>query len=141
MIGIGVGIDYALFIVTRYRENLHDGHGTGRRRRAAPSTPSGRAVLFAGITVMISLLGMFIMGLAFVRGLAVAAAVSVLVMMLAAITLLPALLGFAGKRVEVTRGRRPSPSAPSSCSAMAGVFTGLALGVRPARRLRRSPSS
>jgi RND superfamily putative drug exporter len=66
---------------------------------------AGRAVLFAGTTVVISLLGMFLMGLAFVRGLAVGASVTVLMTMLASITLLPALLGFAKHRIEVTRWR------------------------------------
>ncbi|MEQ1765353.1 MAG: MMPL family transporter, partial [Pyrinomonadaceae bacterium] len=63
---------------------------------------SGRSVVFAGITVMISLLGLFIMGLSFVRGLAVAGATGVFVMMIASITLLPALLGFTGRRVDTT---------------------------------------
>jgi RND superfamily putative drug exporter len=63
---------------------------------------SGRAVIFAGITVMISLLGLFIMGLSFVRGLAVAGATGVLVMMIASITLLPALLGFTRERIDST---------------------------------------
>jgi RND superfamily putative drug exporter len=104
MIGLGVGIDYALFIVTRYREGLHAGLNTEDATAAAIDT-SGRAVLFAGATVIISLLGLYVMGLAFVRGLATGAALGVLVMMAAAITLLPALIGFAGKRIEVTRYR------------------------------------
>ncbi len=104
MIGLGVGIDYALFIVTRYREGLHAGLEPEDATAAAIDT-SGRAVLFAGTTVIISLMGLYLMGLAFVRGLATGAALGVLVMMAAAVTLLPALLGFAGRRVEVTRYR------------------------------------
>jgi RND superfamily putative drug exporter len=104
MIGLGVGIDYALFIVTRYREGLHAGMEPDDAVAAAIDT-SGRAVLFAGITVIISLMGLYLMGLAFVRGLATGAALGVLVMMAAAITLLPALIGFAGRRIEVTRYR------------------------------------
>jgi RND superfamily putative drug exporter len=104
MIGLGVGIDYALFIVTRYREGLHAGLEVEDATAAAIDT-SGRAVLFAGATVIISLLGLYIMGLAFVRGLATGAALGVLVMMAAAVTLLPALIGFAGRRIEVTRYR------------------------------------
>jgi RND superfamily putative drug exporter len=104
MIGLGVGIDYALFIVTRYREGLHAGLDTEDATAAAIDT-SGRAVLFAGATVIISLLGLYLMGLAFVRGIATGAALGVLVMMAAAVTLLPALIGFAGKRIEVTRYR------------------------------------
>ena len=101
MIGLGVGIDYALFIVTRYREALRDGLSVEDSIVEAVDT-SGRAVLFAGITVIISLLGLYIMGLSFVRGLATGAAVGVLMMMLASITLLPALLAMAGHRINVT---------------------------------------
>ena len=105
MIGLGVGIDYALFIVTRYREGLHAGMEPDDATAAAIDT-SGRAVLFAGATVIISLLGLYLMGLAFVRGLATGAALGVLVDDgRAAVTLLPALLGFAGRRIEVTRYR------------------------------------
>ncbi|HEX2851575.1 MAG TPA: MMPL family transporter [Acidimicrobiales bacterium] len=104
MIGLGVGIDYALFIVTRYREGLHHGF-TSERAAAVAINTAGRAVLFAGTTVVISLLGMLLMNLAFVRGLAIGAAITVLMTMAASVTLLPALLGFAARRVEVTRWR------------------------------------
>ena len=104
MIGLGVGIDYALFIVTRYRENLHRGLSTQRATSLAIDT-SGRAVVFAGATVVISLLGMVLMGLSFVTGLAIGAASVVAVTVVASVTLLPALLGFAGTRLEVTRWR------------------------------------
>ena len=63
MIGLGVGIDYALFIVTRYREDLHDGVDGRARRSSTSIDTAGRAVLFAGITVIISLLGLLLMGL------------------------------------------------------------------------------
>jgi RND superfamily putative drug exporter len=104
MIGLGVGIDYALFIVTRYREGIHAGLDTEHATGLAVNT-AGRAVLFAGVTVVISLLGMLLMNLAFVRGLAIGAAVTVVMTMAASITLLPALLGFAGNRLELTRWR------------------------------------
>jgi RND superfamily putative drug exporter len=104
MIGLGVGIDYALFIVTRYREGLHAGLDSEHAAAVALNT-AGRAVIFAGTTVVISLLGMLLMGLAFVRGLAIGAATVVLVTMIASLTLLPALLGFVRGRVEVTRWR------------------------------------
>ena len=104
MIGLGVGIDYALFIVTRYREGLHKGMTTEDAAASAINT-AGRAVLFAGITVVISLLGMLLMKLQFVNGLAIGAATTVLLTMLASVTLLPALLGFAAHRLEVTRWR------------------------------------
>ena len=104
MIGLGVGIDYALFIVTRYREGLHAGLDTEDATAEALDT-SGRAVLFAGATVIISLMGLYLMGLEFVQGLATGAALGVLTMMVAAVTLLPALIGFAGRNVEVTTYR------------------------------------
>jgi RND superfamily putative drug exporter len=99
MIGIGVGIDYALLIVTRYRQGLHDGLEPREAVKLALDT-SGRAVLFAGLTVVISLLGIFLINLDFLRALAVAAVAAVAMTMLAALTLLPALLGFVGRRID-----------------------------------------
>ena len=104
MIGLGVGIDYALFIVTRYRENLHNGHDI-RESIAIALDTAGRAVIFAGTTVVISILGMIVMRLSFVTGLAIAVATVVALTMLASVTLVPALLGFAGNNIEVTRRR------------------------------------
>jgi len=104
MIGLGVGIDYALFIVTRYRENLHRGHSYEESTAIAIDT-AGRAVLFAGMTVVISMLGMLIMQVSFVSGLAIGMATVVAITVVASLTLLPALLGFAKGRVEVTRWR------------------------------------
>ncbi len=102
MIGLGVGIDYALFIVTRFREELHKGRGSSDAAAVAIDT-AGRAVLFAGVTVVISLLGMLIIGLSFINGLAIGASLTVLVTMISSVTLLPAFLGFASDRLEVTR--------------------------------------
>jgi RND superfamily putative drug exporter len=99
MIGIGVGIDYALIIVTRYRQGLHDGMEP-RESVIQSLDTSGRAVVFAGITVVISLLGMFLMNLDFIRSVAIAAISAVAMTMLAAITLLPAFLGFAGRNID-----------------------------------------
>ncbi len=104
MIGLGVGIDYALFIVTRYRTALADGHAPIDAVGIAIDT-AGRAVVFAGLTVVVSLLGMLLIGLAFITGLGVGAASTVAVTMVASITLLPALLGFVGPRVEISRIR------------------------------------
>jgi RND superfamily putative drug exporter len=101
MVGIGVGIDYALFIVTRFREGLQQGMVVEEAIVDAVDT-SGRAVLFAGVTVIISLMGLFMMGLSFVRGLATGAAIGVLVMMIASVTLLPALLAMVKERINVT---------------------------------------
>jgi putative drug exporter of the RND superfamily len=99
MIGIGVGVDYALFIVTRFRQGLHDGLSPSDAVATAIAT-SGRAVLFAGCTVCIALMGMFLMGLSFVDGLAVGAAFAVLITMAASVTLLPAMLGFIGYNID-----------------------------------------
>ncbi|MDP2290786.1 MAG: MMPL family transporter [Actinomycetota bacterium] len=99
MVGIGVGIDYALFIVTRYRESLKAGSRPHAAVLEAIDT-AGRAVVFAGVTVMISLMGMLLMGMSFLNGLALGTSSAVLVAVLAAITLLPALLGFAGRRID-----------------------------------------
>ncbi|MFP5319355.1 MAG: MMPL family transporter [Acidimicrobiia bacterium] len=104
MIGLGVGIDYALLIATRYREQLHGGHSVREAVTVALDT-AGRSVLFAGTTVVISLLGMLLMGVGFVTGLALGAASVVAVTVVASLTLLPALLGFAGHRIELTRWR------------------------------------
>jgi len=102
MIGLGVGIDYALFIVTRFRQELHAGRDPQAATAIALST-SGRAVVFAGCTVVISLLGMLLMGLSFVQGLALGAVAAVLLVMAASVTLLPALLGFAGRSIDTWR--------------------------------------
>ncbi len=104
MIGLGVGIDYALFIVTRYRNSLAAGHAPIDAVGIAIDT-AGRAVVFAGLTVVVSLLGMLLIGLAFISGLGIGAASTVAVTMVASITLLPALLGMVGDRVEVSRVR------------------------------------
>ena len=104
MIGLGVGIDYALLIITRYREQLHAGQDVRTSISIAMDT-AGRSVLFAGMTVVISLLGMLLMGVPFVQGLAVSASVTVALTVVASLTLLPALIGFAGERIELTRRR------------------------------------
>jgi len=98
LIGLGVGVDYALFIVTRHRQGLLAGSDVESSIVNAVNT-SGRAVLFAGIIVCIALLGMFALGVSFLYGLAIAAAIGVSFTMIAALTLLPALLGFIGPRV------------------------------------------
>ena len=115
MIGLGVGIDYALFIVTRYRQGLAEGRDP-REATAVSLATSGRAVVFAGTTVILSLLGLFILQLPFMRGLAVGAIAAVVLVMLAAITLLPAMLGFSGRAIDrlhvpglLQSGAEPSP--------------------------------
>ena len=105
LIGLGVGIDYALFIVTRHRNNIKAGMSPAEAAVRALNT-SGRAVLFAGTTVCIALLGMLVLRIGYISGLGIAAAVTVLFTVAAATTLLPALLGFLGTRVLSRRERR-----------------------------------
>jgi putative drug exporter of the RND superfamily len=99
MIGIGVGIDYALLIVTRYRQALRDGHQPEGAVALAADT-AGRSVVFAGTTVVIAVLGMLLIQVPAVQGLAVGIALGVLMTMLAAVTLLPAVLGFVGQNID-----------------------------------------
>lgn len=99
MVSIGVGIDYALFIVTRYREFLHQGSDPEHAVVSALDT-AGRAVLFAGTTVVIALLGLLILNNDTFRGVAVGTTIGVLLTMLASVTLLPALLGFVGTNID-----------------------------------------
>lgn len=104
MIGLGVGIDYALFIVTRYREALRDGFDPEGATAVALDT-AGRSVVFAGATVVVSLLGLLLIGLDFIAGLGYAASATVLMVMLTSVTLLPAALGLVREKVQVTRWR------------------------------------
>jgi RND superfamily putative drug exporter len=105
LIGLGVGIDYSLFILTRTRNGLRRGLTVTDAISAAGGT-AGRAVLFAGITVCIALLGILTVGVATLSGAAVAAAIAVVFPVLGALTLLPALLGLAGQRILTRRQRR-----------------------------------
>ena len=129
LLGIGVGIDYALFIVTRYRSHLHDGHEPHAAIGETLAT-SGRAVLFAGGTVVISLLGLLLVGLPYITGAAIGASTAVLLVMAAAVTLLPATLGAIGSRID--RLRLPLPTRDR----------GPALGAwwRWSRRVQRRPA-
>ena len=105
LIGLGVGIDYALFIVTRSRQNLRQGMDVEEAIVSSVNT-SGRAVMFAGLTVCIALLGMLLLGFSFLDGLGIAAALTVFITMLASLTLLPALLAFQKHHVLSRRERR-----------------------------------
>jgi RND superfamily putative drug exporter len=102
MLGLGVGIDYALLIVTRYRNELAHGATPHAAVTAAMAT-AGRSVVFAGATVVIALLGMLTMNQPYVPGVAFSAVLTVLAVMLAALTLLPALLGFTGRNIDRLR--------------------------------------
>ena len=119
MIGLGVGIDYALFIVTRFREN-YAALGDVHRAVIEAMDTSGRAILLAGTTVVIALLGMFATGVSFMYGLAIASVLAVLLTLLASLTLLPALLSRYGPRLVRPRGARRGPFARRGRAAVAG---------------------
>jgi RND superfamily putative drug exporter len=104
MIGLGVGIDYALFIVTRFREEHHSRADSDDAAVASMDT-AGRAVLFAGTTVIIALLGMFALGVSFLYGVAIGSAIAVAMTMLASLSVLPALLSRFGERLARPRRR------------------------------------
>ncbi|NLU67000.1 MMPL family transporter [Streptomyces sp. HNM0574] len=128
LIGLGVGIDYALFIVTRHRKGLKQGMSVPEAAQRAMSS-AGRAVVFAGVTVCIALLGMLVLRLTFLNGVALAASLTVVLTVLASVTLLPALLGVIGHRVLSRRERRalaehgPDPAGPDESEAEAGKRT------------------
>src|SRR6185312_14057101 len=106
MIGLGVGIDYALFILTRFRENYARNGDISASITGAMDT-SGRAILLAGATVVIALLGMFATGVTFLYGLSIASVVAVLLVLAASLTVLPARLSSFGHRVvRPTRRQR-----------------------------------
>jgi putative drug exporter of the RND superfamily len=114
MIGLGVGIDYALFVVTRFRDTYRQNGGDVQAAVEVAMNTAGRAILFAGATVVIALLGMFALGVSFLYGAAIAASLGVLLVLLASLTLLPALLTIAGRRVGAGRTRRARRPATES---------------------------
>ncbi len=122
MVGLGVGIDYALFIVTRTREAVLAGHSTRDAVVAAMST-AGRAVVFAGATVVVSMLGLLLVGIGMLSGMGLGVSATVLATMITSMTLLPALLAMAGPRLEITRWRGLL-AAGATAAAILGVGTG-----------------
>jgi putative drug exporter of the RND superfamily len=142
MIGLGVGIDYALFILTRFREAYvtpGPTFGDARESVVQAMDTAGRAVLFAGCTVVIALLGMMLLGVDFLYGVAISASIGVLLVMLASLTLLPAMLTFAGKRLArpSRRARRraakaaDTSDAPAPAPAATVAATGAGAGGSP----------
>ena len=109
MVGLGVGIDYALLLVTRHVENLREGYDV-RRAAARATATAGRSVVFASATVLVSLMGLRLAGLSMYSSFGFTTAIAVVAVMAAAITLVPALLGLAGPRVLPRRDRRRRPT-------------------------------
>jgi RND superfamily putative drug exporter len=140
LIGLGVGIDYALFIVNRYRKAVLAGSSVPEAIAQSLST-SGRAVVFAGITVIVALLGMYVVNLGILTGMAQAAALTVFFTVLSAITLLPALLAVLGHRVLSRKQRKTlvagSPVVAAPSSGLAAAPSGLA--ARWAALVQRAP--
>ncbi|XVQ09510.1 MMPL family transporter [Spirillospora sp. CA-255316] len=137
MLGLAVAIDYALFIVSRYRQELAPGGDPEEAAGRAVGT-AGTAVMFAGLTVVIGLAGLTVVGIPILTEMGLAAAATVVVAVLIALTLLPALLGFAGRRVLGRRGgtRRTAAQDTGGGSGAAGRGT---MGIRWARQVTRRP--
>lgn len=127
LVGLGVGIDYALFIVTRHRKGLKQGLTVTEVATEAVAT-TGRAVVFAGATVCVALLGMLVLRLGFLNGVAIAASLTVALTVAASVTLLPALLSYTGARALNRRERTrlaahgPLPEAPTGFAARWSAF-------------------
>ena len=129
MIGLGVGVDYSLFILTRFREALHQGHDPEDAAVTAMST-AGRTVVIAGTTVIIGMLGLLVLRQSLLNGVAIAAAATVAMVLLGSLTLLPALLGFTGTRLaKPSRLRLPRWMGGRPAAAASGQPAG-----QPARR-------
>ena len=123
LVGIGVGIDYALLVFSRYRAEMVAGAERDGAARTALDT-AGRSVLFAGVTVIIALLGLFALGISALEGVALAVSLTVLMTMLASLTLLPSLLTIFGRRIERSVRKyadKRGPTTGSRWRAWAGV--------------------
>lgn len=150
MIGIGVGIDYALFLVTRHRQNLNDGRNPVTAAGMAAAT-SGHAVLLSGCTVIIALCGLWVSGIGFIGKLGLAAAVTVVTAVIGALTLVPAMLGLIGRHIDRIHVRKPiaeteartdaepADAAPESGSRRGQKVHGTGTWHRYAQRVERRP--
>lgn len=131
MIGLAVGIDYALFVVTRHRQNLSQGLSVEESAARANATAGG-AVVFAGITVVIAISGLAVVGIPFLTVMGLAAAATVAIAVLVAISLLPALLGFVGHNIDRFR-------VPGIKNRTGSATEGVTLGTRWATKVTQRP--
>ncbi len=136
MIGLAVGIDYALFIASRYRAELMEGREREEAAGRAVGT-AGSAVVFAGLTVVIALAGLSIVNIPILTKMGLAAAATVVIAVLIAITLVPAALGLVGKRIFGRKVRRANPETGAPSAAAADTRPNG--GVRWARFVLRRP--
>jgi RND superfamily putative drug exporter len=134
MIGLAVGIDYALFIIARHRQHLAEGLDPAESAARATATAGG-AVVFAGLTVVIALAGLTVVGIPFLATMGIAAAIAVVFAVLIAITLIPALLGFAGPAVDRWRVGRAKTGAAHELRDTPSARWSRAVTRRPARSL------
>jgi RND superfamily putative drug exporter len=140
MIGLGVGVDYALFILTRFRETLHQGRDPEDAAATAMST-AGRTVVIAGTTVIIGMLGLLVLRQSLLNGVAIAAAATVAMVLLGSLTLLPALLGFTGTRLaKPSRLRLPRWMGGRPATAAAGQPARRPAAERWAALIQRRPA-
>ncbi|MDQ0581574.1 MMPL family transporter [Streptomyces rishiriensis] len=139
MIGLAVGIDYALFIVSRYRSELAEGRDREEAVGRATGT-AGSAVVFAGLTVVIALAGLAVVNVPMLTKMGLAAAGTVVVAVLIALTMIPALLGYAGKKVKAT-GEKRRPAGDKGARAQQGTSAKPGPGVRWASFVIRRPAA
>ncbi len=111
MLGLAVGIDYALFIINRHRQELRRGADVPTAIATAVGT-AGSAVVTAGLTVVIALVGLFVAGIPFLTQMGIAAGATIVVAVLVALTLVPAVLSFLGRRVAAQEAARPAAGGP-----------------------------
>ncbi|MEV5611823.1 MMPL family transporter [Streptomyces sp. NPDC052225] len=138
MIGLAVGIDYALFIVSRYRAELAEGREREEAAGRAVGT-AGSAVVFAGLTVVIALVGLAVVNIPMLTKMGIAAAGTVAIAVLIALTLIPALLGYAGKRVHGRKARKAAASLSAEKAVEKTVGAKANMGTRWARFVLRRP--
>ncbi|GLZ01207.1 membrane protein [Actinoplanes sp. NBRC 103695] len=134
MLGLAVSIDYALFIVSRYRHELADGREPEEAAGRAVGT-AGSAVVFAGLTVVIALAALSVVGVPFLTQMGLAAALTVAIAVIIALTLLPAMLGFAGRRILGRRARTQRTRDPEAGKTTFGTRWARAIGRRPVAAL------